>query len=506
MISKIFSVSESIGYQQPILIETSVSDKGLPVFEIYGLVSKSIEESKKRIITSFESSGIDFPLKNIKVNIAPANISKDGTHFDLTIAYLILESKLTHRIPENSCLLGELSFDGSISKLDNIFYLCLSAIEQGIKNIFIPFSNTSQVQGLNGVNIFPVKHLTDLLRINLLEKVGNSYTPENDRGNDTRDGLIFRSIRGNEVGKKIIQYSLIGKHHFLLEGFPGVGKSMLVKSMSDIAPNLDRNSALEVAKVLSYTGNIEERFNFYQMPIRSPHQSSSYSAVLGSFGNKIYPGEVALSNHGILFLDEMPEFNRLVLEGLRGPLEDKKISISRLKNKVVFNTDFILACTRNPCRCGYFDHPKIPCNCSPFEVRKYQNRISGPIIDRIDMYFKLMSNQNELNTEKDVFYSFEEYTNIKKRVRLLRQERNNFFQKRAGDTSFKNSDENILFSNLSLKSKSLISNVKNNYSISNRGLYKILNLALTIAIFNNREEISESDILESLSFRYTNSS
>lgn len=502
MISKIFCVSESIAHTHPILIEASVSEKGLPTFEIYGLVSKSIEESKKRVVTAFESSGIPFPLKNIKVNIAPANISKDGTHFDLAIAYLILESSLSQKLPENSVLLGELSFDGSVSKLENIFYLSLKAIEQGVKNLFIPMDSVNLVENLEGVNIFPVNHLTDLLKI---EEISKAKKSEIDL-EDSRDGLNFRSILGNNLGKKILQYSLIGGHHFLLEGFPGVGKSMLVKSIGDLVPKLNPKDAVVVSKIHSYLGINRNKYNFLIPPFRSPHQSSSYSAVLGSFGNKIYPGEIALANKGILFLDEMPEFNRLVLEGLRAPLEDKRISISRLKNKIDFDTDFILAGTRNPCKCGYFNHPKINCKCSPFEIKKYQNRISGPIIDRLDIYFKVQDNKNQIDKSDTNYCSFEEYQTIRDKIPELKKSRGMLILKQNSDVkSPLETSTNLHINSLPLKSRELLDSVKNNYSLSNRSIQKVLNLSLTIAVFNKREVIQPEDVLEALSYRYISS-
>ena len=493
MIHKIFTVSDDLSHNFPVIIETNISDKGLPVFEIFGLVSKSIEESKKRVFTAFENSSLEFPLKNIKVNIAPANISKSGTHYDLPIALSIVGS-LDHLDYSSSVFIGELSFDGSVKRVEKISFMVLSAIEQGFKNIYIPASCASEVVFTNQIQIFLISSLSELVNGDI-----KCLKMSDREGITSEKSSIYSNIRGHYYAKKVLGYSLVGKHHLLLDGPPGVGKSMLSKSMAELAPSLLEEEYLEVAKMYSYSGLMLQQDLDLQRPFRNPHTSASYSSIFGSYSGKVTPGEVSLSNHGILFLDEFPEFNRLVIEGLRSPLEDKVVTISRASKKFTFDANFLLVATRNPCKCGFFNHSKISCRCSSIEVLKYSQKISGPLLDRIDIHLKVDEN-NEIVTNEDKNYSNLQYFNFKETISNLYLYRKNLLN---GVKSRKNNyfeECNIIVQkHLPLKIGSFLKDELQKYSISSRSYFKILNLAFTICLFNNREEISISDLIESMS-------
>lgn len=483
-------------YLKPIIVETSISEKGIPTFEIFGLINKSIEESKKRIITAFESVGIIFPLKNIKVNLAPSEISKEGTHFDLAIAVSLLSYTSSFNYDLNKDLfLGELSFNGDLRKIDSCMYFVLLGIENGYKRIFIPHDNLGDIKINTEVEILGIKNILDLIN-------GNFY--KNDSRNDTLnvklDGLTFNSIIGNELGKKVISYSISGKHHIALEGFPGSGKSLLIKSVIDLLPPLTDSELLKIIKIYSYCGLDRVTHSFNSAPFRSPHSSSSYSSIFGTSGKNIYPGEVALSNKGVLFLDELPEFNRQVIEGMRGPLEDKRIQISRSSKKISFETDFILMATLNPCKCGYFNHYSKPCKCSPSEIIRYRNRISGPIWDRIDILLNMNDKINIDSHFEQNNYSYKKYIELKEKIALVRDGLNSIL---SIDKSINLPDINkstkLIQKCLSSKTTNLLNSVQENYSLSNRSLLKILKLSLTVSLFKNNSYIQEEDFLEAVS-------
>lgn len=500
MINKIYTVSEHLFYSDVVEIQTNISDKGLPTFEISGLISKTVEESKKRVFIALENSGFQFPLKNILVNIAPAGIPKSGTHYDMAIALSIIKDKLNYNF-EKSVFLGELSFDGQLRDTDNIFYLIITAIERGFKNIFIPHSSVNKVVGLNNVNFFPLYSLKDLYNIDKIEPVIIKPSYKNDF--EGSENIIYPKIFGNIRGKKAIAYSLIGKHHILIQGFPGVGKSMLAKSMAELSPNLSEEEFVNVNKIYSYSSISPQKINF-RPPFRNPHPLSSYSSMFGSFNNKLLLGEVSLANKGILFLDEFPEFNRLIIEGLRIPLENKSIHLARSNFKAELECDFILVVASNPCKCGFFNHNKKNCSCSPIEVRRYQSRISGPVLDRIDIKLELNDlDRNEVDENKE--YSNLEFSKLKSLIESKRE-----LRKKLLDTTkiTKNHDldlyTKIVQNYLPIKLYNLIINELKSTSISERGKTKLINLIFTISLFNNRDQISIEDIFEGLSLTFKN--
>ena len=490
------SVNNKIENEFPVLIETSVSEKGLPVFEIFGLISKSIEESKKRIITAFESLNIEFPLKNIKINLSPAEILKEGTHFDLAIAASILAYTNSLEILESDLFIGELSLDGSVRPVSNISYLVLLSIQLGFRRIFVPKENLHELTYNGNVKIIGISKLDDLITCNYKEFTGNGFVQDSEKG---FENLIFPKILGNSYEKKVLSYALAGSHNLMIEGFPGLGKSMLAKSSQELLPDLEEDYQFEVQKLYSYLNISRKAHELNRRPFRNPHTSSSYSAILGTSGTKIYPGEVALANHGVLFLDEFPEYNRQVIEGLRSPLEDKVLSISRAKGKIEFPCDFILIATSNPCKCGYFNHPKIACKCSPIEVIKYKNRVSGPIKDRIDVHLNFTSNNLSKSLTEERNYSYTEFLNLKRAIAdvYFRLKTTKNVVNSTQYSPFKN-DKNIVHQFLSDEVISLSNNVQEKYSISNRKVLKILNLSLTICIFKNREKILAEDFIEAL--------
>jgi len=489
------SISTNIEHEIPIIIETSVSDRGLPTFDIFGLVSKSIGESKKRIISAFESCGVPFPLKNINVNLSPAELVKEGAHFDLAISVSILRYTHNLEIKDSDLFLGELSLDGTVRKVTNVAYLCLKAKELGFKRLFIPFENLSDVHFISDIEIYGLNSLLDTLNIH---KISPYFSKKNTIIQNISTSFIEKII-GNNYEKKVLAYSIAGMHNLHLEGFPGVGKSMLARASQDFMPKLSQKDAYEVNKLFSYIGITRKSSEIFNRPFRNPHSSSSYSAILGTYGNKIYPGEVALANKGILFLDEFPEFNKLVIEGLRGPLEDKYICISRAKSRFNFSCDFVMISTSNPCKCGFFNHPKISCKCSPQEILRYRNKISGPILDRIDIFYKLNSSFNLKSSLESNNYSYESNLDLISKVKQVRDYIENEKQSMFSCNYNQNSWNNFVVQNkVSNKLSNTINIAQEKYSISPRKIFKLINLSFTISLFNKKESIDNESFFEAL--------
>jgi len=489
------SLSPNFEIEEMVNIEINVSDKGLPVFEIYGLINKSIEESKKRIINSFESCGLTFPLKNIIVNLSPADIVKEGTHFDLGIAATLLRyTNLFNFDEKSSVFLGELSLDGSIKGLKNILYLVLTAKYLGFKQIFIPAKNLTDVSHVSGVAIVGLNNLKDLLSLENTD-VSNKLNISNKSESLP---INFSKILGNSYNKKVLSYALSGSHHLLLSGFPGSGKSLLSKSAIELLPDLDLDKAYEVAKIFSYLGLKRESSEFFRPPFRAPHSSSSYASIFGGVGKNIVPGEISIANNGILLFDEFPEFNRLVIEGLRAPLEDKFITLSRSKFKKVIKSDFILIATMNPCKCGYFNHSKIQCKCTPVEVNRYYNKISGPILDRLDIQIQFDGKiERELSNEQEN-YSYEEFNKLRKKILDTKNRLEIDFVDKTNERNMINMNTDLVHKNTTPDSMKLLTSLQEKYSLSNRKYFKIIKLANTISIFNKESKISEGSILEAI--------
>lgn len=496
MINKVLTVSEHLYHDSLVEIQSNISDKGLPVFELSGLVSKSVEESKKRVVIAFENSGFTFPLKNIIVNISPANLTKTGTHYDLGIAVSILKPQI-QGFKENSVFIGELSFDGSVKPVHNLFYLIISAIERGVKHIYIPSSSNIYLPKINDINIYPLDNLNSLTSLDSILPIssGNYNEVVLDTGSN-----YYQNIVGNYNEKRAIAYCLIGNHSIIIQGPPGVGKSILVKGMRELAPKLEEEEYIKVSKLYSYSG-IQRDSNDFSVPFRSPHPLSSYASVFGSFNSRLNVGEITLANKGILFLDEFPEFNRQVIEGLRIPMEEKYVQLSRSGIKTNLESDFIFAATANPCKCGYFNHPKISCTCSPLDIKRYQTRISGPIEDRIDINLRVSENNVNFFNEKNN-YPILEYPSLRKIVSEKKLQRKLILNPdNSGNLTVNQMFNIIVQKHISFKILNFINNELKLLSISERVKIKLINLFFSICLFNNRDTIQIDDVMEGLSLK-----
>ncbi|MDD3661987.1 MAG: YifB family Mg chelatase-like AAA ATPase [Candidatus Dojkabacteria bacterium] len=391
MLIKVLSAA-NIGLETiKVEVEVNMFSRGLPKFHIVGLPSKAVDESRQRVVTAIVNSGVSFPRKHIVVNLAPADIPKEGSCYDFPISAAILSSILSVPIPGDSLFFGELSLDGSLRHTRGVFLLALYAKEAGYRKLFVPDTCANEALTVPDMEVYPVATLRQLID----HLKGHSAIapcdrrlvrkPSIERINEAI-GFDIGDVIGNEFAKRAAEIVAAGGHNMLLSGPPGAGKTMIARSLPGIMPPLLDSEAMEVTKIYSATGNIPPNGSLIiDRPFRSPHHTTSTVGLIGG-GSKPMPGEISLAHRGVLFLDEFAEFSQASIEALRQPLEDGMVTISRSKGRLTFPADFTLVASMNPCPCGFLGDKQRTCQCTPFSIDRYRRKISGPILDRIDMH------------------------------------------------------------------------------------------------------------------------
>jgi magnesium chelatase family protein len=501
MISKVNSATVIGLDAKSIEVEVDIST-GLPQFLIVGLPDKVVGESKERVRAALKNSGISPPSRKIIVNLAPADIKKEGPSFDLPIAIaLILALKQIPILDKKSLFIGELSLDGNLRPVSGILPIAILAKQKELNKIFLPYQNAAEASLVSGLEIYPVKSLAELINHLKGEKKIKKFVPQSSSiaPKSPEYEYDFAYIKGQEQAKRALEIAAAGMHNVLMSGPPGGGKTLLARSLPSIMPKMTDDEMLDVSKIYSVAGLLSrENPLITQRPFRNPHHTSSSIALVGG-GQYPKPGEITLAHKGVLFLDELPEFGRAVLEALRQPLEDRVINISRAAGTLQFPAHFIFVGAMNPCPCGFLTDPVKQCICTPTQIIKYQKRISGPLLDRIDIHLEIPRIKYEKLADEKVA---EESKKVRERVEEARDRQ----RKRFSDSKIKTNSEMKLvdikkYCKIDEKSQELLKQAVNQLHLSPRAYYKILKLARTIADLAKEENICASHIAEAIQYR-----
>jgi magnesium chelatase family protein len=502
MLARVYSCAV-IGLEG-VIVEVEVdTTSGLPGTDIVGLPDKAVQESRSRVQSAVKNARLRYPRERIVVNLAPASVRKEGPTYDLPIAVgvLLMQGLVPPNCLDDALVVGELSLEGTVRHGRGVLPMAATARQNGFKRMFVSASDAPEAALVPDIQVYPIHSLQELY-LHLINQQPIAAHPHVETESVTGPAPTdFREIKGQEHVKRALEVAAAGGHNVLMVGPPGAGKTLLARAMPGILPELSIDEALDVTRIYSVADALPPEMMVRTRPFRAPHHTISHAGLVGG-GNWPHPGEISLAHRGVLFLDELPEFGTRVLEVMRQPIEDKVVTISRAQGSLTFPANFMLVAAMNPCPCGYFGDPLKPCTCAPSAVTKYQKRISGPLLDRIDIHIEVPRlDYQKLSGDR----LGESSAAIRARVESARQRQRERFAKIKATNLVANADMRVgeirQFCKLEEASEGLIRAAMGQMNLSARGYHRVLKLARTIADLAGSEQIQALHLAEALQYR-----